>query len=61
MQHAGLMRFFTRALAVILVVVAHGFLLSVGSPPTVALGFAYGASGVFSAAAAWMLWRRTMD
>lgn len=55
------MRFFTSALAVILVIVAHVFLLSVGSPPTVALRFAYGASGVFSAAAAWMLWRRTID
>lgn len=40
MQHAGPMRFFTPALAVILVIVAHGFLLNVGSPPTVALRFA---------------------
>lgn len=60
MQHAALMRFFTRALAVILVVVAHGFLLNLGHPATTALGFAYGASIICLGVAAALLWRKSM-
>ncbi len=61
MQRAALMKFLTRALAVLLVVVAHGFLLNLGHPASTALGIAYAACVVCLAAAAWMLWRRTME
>lgn len=61
MQHAALMRFLTRALAVTFVVVAHAFLLNLAHPATVALGFAYAASVVVLAVAAVLLWRKTMD
>lgn len=61
MQQAALMRFLTRALAVVLVVIAHAFLLNLGHPATTALGFAYGASVVFLAVAAALLWRKSMD
>ena len=61
MQHLALMRFLTRALAVALVVVAHGFLLNLGHPATTALGFAYGACVICLAVAAALLWRTTMD
>ncbi len=61
MPHAALMRFFTRALAVVLVVVAHGFLLNLGDPRTTALGFAYGASIVCLGVAAALLWRKSMQ
>ncbi len=55
------MKLLTRALAVFFVVVAHAFLLNLPHPPSTALGFAYGASVVCLAVAAWLLWRRTMD
>ena len=61
MQHAALTKLLTRALAVLLVAVAHGFLLNLPHPPSVELGFAYGASVVALAVAAGLLWRRTMD
>ena len=61
MQHAVLKRFLARSLAVVLVVVAHAFLLNLGHPPSTTLGFAYVASFVCLAAAAGLLWYRTMD
>jgi hypothetical protein len=61
MQHAALTKFLTRALAVTLLVIAHGFLLNLPHPPSLASGFAYGASVVCLAVAAGLLWRRTMD
>lgn len=60
MQHAAVMRFLTRALAVVLVVVAHAFLLNLGHPATTALGVAYGACVVVLGVAAALLWRRSM-
>jgi len=53
--------FTTRALAVVLVLVAYGFLGAVPHPPSIALGVAYGASALCLAVAAWRLWRRTFD
>lgn len=53
--------FLTRALAILLIVVAHAFLLNLPHTPSVALGVAYGASTLCSAAAAWRLWCRTFD
>lgn len=61
MQHAALMRFLTRALAVFLVVIAHAFLLNLGHPATTALGFAYVACIICLGVAAALLWRRSMD
>ncbi len=55
------MRFLTRALAVVFVVIAHAFLLNLGHPATTALGFAYAASVIVLAVAAALLWRKTMD
>ncbi len=48
-----------RALAVMLVVVAYGFLGAVPHPPSAALGTAYAASALCLAIAAWRLWRQT--
>jgi hypothetical protein len=61
MRHAALTKFLTRAFAVTLLVVAHGFLLNLPHPPSLALGVAYGASVVCLAVAAGLLWRHTMD
>jgi len=61
MRQAALERIFTRALAITLVVVAHGFVLNIPHPPSTALGFAYAGSVVCLAVAAGLLWRRTMD
>jgi hypothetical protein len=61
MRHVALTKLLTRALAVTLVVVAHGFLLNVPHPPSTALGVAYAGSVVCLAVAAGLLWRRTMD
>jgi hypothetical protein len=61
MRQAALETFFTRALAITLVVVAHGFALNVPHPPSAALGVAYAGSVVCLAVAAGLLWRRTMD
>lgn len=55
------MRFLTGALAVLLVVVAHAFLLNVPHPPSVALGFAYGASALALIVGAWRLWCQTLS
>ena len=41
MRQVASKKFLGRALAVCLVVVAHAFLLNLGHPATVALGFAY--------------------
>jgi len=61
MQQVASKTFLVRALAVILVVVAHAFLRNVAHPATTALGFAYAGSAVALAAAAGLLWYRTMD
>lgn len=61
MDHAATKRFLARATAVLLVVVAHAFLLNLAHPATTALGFAYAASFVCLAAVAGLLWYRTMD
>lgn len=55
------MRFLTRARVVFLVVLVHAFVLNMPHPPSPALGFAYGASALCLAVAAWQLWRRTFD
>ena len=55
------MRFLTGALAVLLVLVAYAFLLNVPHPPSVALGFAYGASALVLIAAAWRLWCKALS
>jgi Na+/melibiose symporter-like transporter len=54
------MRFLTGALAVLLVRVAYAFLLNLPHPPSVALGFAYGASALVLIAAARWLWCQTL-
>ena len=54
-------KFLRRALAILLIIVAHTFLLNLPHPPSVTLGVAYGASALCSAAAAWRLWWRTFD
>jgi hypothetical protein len=59
MQHAVLMRFLTRALAITFAIVAHAFMLGLGSAPSVTLAFAYIASIICLAAAAALLWRRS--
>ena len=61
MQNAALTRFLLRALAIAFVVIVHAFVLNIPHPPSVELGFAYGASAVCLAVAAGLLWRRTMD
>lgn len=61
MRSAALNKFLVRALAVLLVVVAHAFLLNLGNPASTTLRFAYAASFVCLAAAAGLLWYRTMD
>ncbi len=61
MQHSALMRFLTRALAVVFVVIAHAFVLNLGHPATIALGFAYAACVICLAVAAALLWRKSMD
>jgi CBS-domain-containing membrane protein len=55
-RHSARVRFLTRALAVLLVVVAYTFLLNLPHPPSAALGVGYGVSAVCSACAAWLLW-----
>lgn len=50
-----------RCCAIFLVVVAHAFLLNLGHPASVLLGFAYAACVVLLAVAAFLLWRRTLD
>ena len=59
MQHAAFMRFLTRALAVAFAIIAHGFMLGLGTAPTPVLAFAYLASIICLAAAAALLWRRS--
>lgn len=54
------MRFLTGALAVLLALVAYALLLNLPHPPSVALGFAYGASALVLIAAAWRLWCHTL-
>ncbi len=61
MGTAPVRKLLARATAVLLVVVAHAFLLNLGHPATTALGFAYAASVVGLAAAAGVLWYRTMN
>jgi len=55
------MNFALRALAICCIVVAHGFAFSLGNPPSVGLGLAYGASIVGLGVAAVLLWRKTVD
>lgn len=50
-----------RAVAVLLVLVAYGFLGSVPHPPSPLLGVAYAASGLCLAVAAWRLWIPTFE
>ena len=61
MDHAAARKLLARATAVLLVVIAHAFLLNLAHPASTALGFAYAVSFVFLAAAAGLLWYRTMQ
>ncbi len=56
----AVMTFLQRALAVLLVLLTHAFLLNVPHPPSPALGVAYALSALCLAIAAWRLWRPTM-
>jgi hypothetical protein len=61
MDHAAAKKLLARATAVLLVVVAHAFLLNLAHPATPALGFAYAVSFLCLALGAGLLWYRTMD
>ena len=61
MRHAAQMKLSLRALAIVLAVVGHGFLLNLGNAPTTILLFAYLGSVACLWAAAALLWRRTMQ
>jgi lipopolysaccharide export LptBFGC system permease protein LptF len=61
MRNAGAMVLLTRSLAVVLVVVGHGFIYALGAASSVPIGAAYTASVFCLWAAAWMLWRHTME